>query len=153
MSSYKDEWIFFLKMGPKLPDFFFDMDQEFKQYGYNLIPVNLSDFLELTKKDNEVNVICVVRSYNELSYYIRKVSKLINMLLRMNKIQFFHASSFGAINESAKLRVRNRYDFYSLPIKKTYLCDKILEKVIDKSVETKSWPGGKSPRMTFSKLS
>lgn len=152
MSNYKDEWIFFLKMGPKLPDFFFNMDQEFKAYGYNLIPVNLTDFLELTKRDSEVNVICVVRSYQEFSYYTRNVSKIINMLLRMNKINFFHASSFGALNESAKLRVRNRYDFYSLPVKRTYLCDKILEKIIDKSVETKSWPGGNRPRMSLPKV-
>ena len=151
MSSYKDEWIFFLKMGPKLPDFFFDMDQEFKAYGYNLIPVTLGDFLEVTKRDSEVNVVCVVRSYNEFSYYHRRVSKVINMLLRMNKINFFHASSFSALNESAKLRVRNRYDFYSLPIKRSLLCDKILEKIIDKSVDTKTWPGGKTPRMSLSK--
>lgn len=151
MSNYKDEWIFFLKMGPKLPDFFFDMDQEFKAYGYNLIPIALGDFLEVTKRDMEVNVVCVVRSYQEFAYYRRRASKMINMLLRMNKINFFHASSFAALNESAKLRVRNRYDFYSLPIKRSMLCDKILEKIIDKSVDTKTWPGGKTPRMSLAK--
>jgi len=151
MNTYKDEWIFFLKMGPKLPAYFFDMDTHFKNYGYNLIPVNLSDFLELTKKDEDVNIICVVRNYQELSFYLRKASKLLLMLLRMGKIQLFCSSSFEIVNESSKLRVRNNYDFYSLPIKRSFLCDKILEKVIDKSVDGRSWPGGKRPRLTFSR--
>lgn len=149
MNSYKDEWIFYLKLQPELPESYFHMDQHFKAYGYNLIPVNLSDFLELTKKDDGVNVVCIIRNYNELSFYLRKAKKLLLMLLRMGKIQLITASSFEIANESSNIRVRNSYDFYSLPLKRSYLCDKILEKVIGKSLDTKQWPGGKRPRLTI----
>ena len=76
MNSYKDEWIFYLKLQPELPESYFHMDQHFKSYGYNLIPVNLSDFLELTKKDDGVNVVCIIRNYNELSFYLRKAKNV-----------------------------------------------------------------------------
>jgi hypothetical protein len=150
MNTYKDEWIFYLKLQPKLPDYYFQMDQYFKGYGYNLIPVNLTDFLELTKKDEGVNVVCIIHNYQELSFYLRKAKKLLLMLLRLNKIQLITASSFAIANENANIRVRNSYDFYSLPQKRSYLCDKILEKVIDKSMDTQKWPGGKRPRLTIS---
>jgi hypothetical protein len=150
MNTYKDEWIFFLKLQPKLPEYYFQMDQHFKAYGYNLIPVNLSDFLELTKKDDGVNVVCVIHNYTELSYYLRKAKKLLLMLLRMNKIQLITASSYEITNENSNIRVRDSYDFYSLPLKRSYLCDKILEKVIGKSLDTDKWPGGKRPRMSIS---
>lgn len=151
MSAIKDEWIFYLKLGPKLNENFFSLDRHFKQYGFNLIPVSFPNLLELIKNDETFHVIVVVGSKREAAYYLKNLSKPLRNLLRFNKINLFSASSFGFVNESANLTFRGNYDFYPLPIKAAQLCDKILFKVLDQAADSKQWPGGKSPRVSISK--
>lgn len=151
MSDIKDEWIFYLKLTPNLPESFIYLDKGFKKYGFNLIPVSFPNLLELLKSDESFNVMMLVSSQREAAYYLKHVSKHIKTLLRFNKINLFVASSFSFVNESSKLTFRGNYDFWSLPIRSEELCDKIVFKALDKVVENKKWPGGKAPRMTISK--
>lgn len=151
MSTIRDEWIFYLKLAPKLNENFLALDENFKRFGYNLIPVSFPNLLELIKDTDNVHVVVVVGSQREAAYYMRNVSKPIKNLLRFGRITLSTASSFGFINESAKLTVRSNYDFYKLPIKATDLVDKILSTVLSKAVENTKWPGGVRPRMTINR--
>lgn len=151
MSSIKDEWIFYLKLTPNLNENFLSLDKQFKRFGFNLIPVSFPNLLELIKAQETFHVVVIVSSQREAAYYLKNVSKSIKNLLRFNKINLFAASSFSFVNESSKLTFRGNYDFYPLPIKTSDLCDKILATLLDKAVENKTWPGGKSPRVSISR--
>ncbi|MCO4754254.1 MAG: hypothetical protein KC478_07215 [Bacteriovoracaceae bacterium] len=149
MSSIKDEWIFYLKLSPKLPENFLFLDENFKQFGFNLIPVSFPNLLELIKTDETFHVVTIISSQKEAGYYMKHVSKHIKNLLRFRKINFFTASSFDFINESSKLTFRDNYEFHKLPIQSSVLCDNIITTVLDKAVENTKWPGGKRPKMSI----
>ena len=124
-----------------------ELDRNFKAYGYNLIPVSFPNLLELIKSNESFHVVVVVASQKEAAYYLRHVAKPLQNLLRFGKINLFAASSFSFINESSKLTRRHNYEFYSLPIKSSELCENIITTLLDQVVENVEWPGGKSPRM------
>lgn len=151
MKGSKGEWIFYLKLGSKLPQHFFEMDQEFKLQGVSLVPISFSNLLEVTRGEDAVPVIVVVSSIAEANYYVKKLMKLIRVLLRYKRIDLFKASSFSFLNESAQLKTRDNYHFFSLPVSRTQFCDTILTRVTEKSTNVLKWPGGKTPRMSLTR--
>ena len=147
MSSIKDEWIFYLKLSPNLSSNFLELDRNFKRYGYNLIPVSFPNLLELIKSNESFHVVVVVSSQREAAYYLKHVAKSLKNLLRFGKINLFAASSFSFINDTSQFARKENYEFYSLPIKSSELCENIITTLLDQVVENVEWPGGKRPRM------
>lgn len=151
MSRLKDEWIFYLKLSPDLPDHFLALDNELKNYGFSLLPVSLPNLVELLKTNENCPVLMVIPGRKQANYYVKHVSKYVKNLLRFDKIDLFVASSFEFINESSKISYRANYHFFPLPMKTKELCDKIVSSHLDRVVESKVWPGGKRPRISISK--
>lgn len=151
MSSIKDEWIFYLKLTPRLNENFLSLDRNLKQFGFSLIPVSFPNLIELIKAGDNFHLVIMVSSKQEADYYLRHVSKSIRNLLRFKKINLFCASSFSFINESSKLSSRDNYNFYPLPMRTGDFCDKILSTLLDSAVENKKWPGGKSPKISMTR--
>ncbi len=149
MNALKDEWIFYLKLQPELSENFLQLDKNFKQFGYNLIPVSFPNLLRLIQTKETFHVITIVSNQREANYYAKHVSKPIKNLLRFRKINLFTASSYGFINESSKLTFRDNYEFHQLPIPTSVLCDKVITTVLDQAVESSKWPGGRRPKMTI----
>jgi sensor histidine kinase YesM len=148
MKTMHDEWVFYLKLSPKLDDKFIFIDSELKNYGLSLIPIDFKSLCEVTKNSYRANIIVIVSNFRDLAYYNRYVKKLMKMMIVSQRVQLFHVSSFSDCNHF-DLGKRNNYHNYELPIAKSFLCQEIISQIMDTPEVKNLWPGGKSPRITM----
>ncbi len=147
MKEYKTDWIYYLKLSPKLSKNFFDMDAHFKERGITLIPVTLSELLGLTKGEGDFHCVSCIASFADAKYYLKKARKIIHILLRSKRMHWYIASSFAFTNEASLFSVYGNYHFARLPIGVKKFCDIIVTTIHAKSNSKTKWPGGKRPRM------
>lgn len=148
MKMMNDEWVFYLRLSPKLDRKFIALDAQFKNYGLNLIPVDFKNLCNITKNSLKANVIVLVKNQREMELYNKHIRKLMKMMIVCQRVQLFQVSSFSTCNHF-DLGRKDNYHFYQLPETRTNLCEQIISQIMD-TPETKNvWPGGRSPRVTM----
>lgn len=142
----QDEWVFYLKLDPKLDETFIKLDGEFKKYSLSLIPIDFKGLCEISKGVSRINVIVFVKNLNNLDYYTKRINKLMKMMIIHDRVQLFHISSFKECNHF-DLGYKDNYTFFDLPQLNSRLCESIISQIMDTPEIQKQWPGGRRPRM------
>jgi hypothetical protein len=141
MMDAKSDWIFYLKLTPKLNNKFFEIDRHFKQKGFTLIPVSVSDLIAVNRGENKFQVILIADGFEQARYYHKKIRKILKYWMRSKRINLFIGSSFELLDDSAIYGLTDCYFYYKLPIKTKEFCDKIGTKIKEKQDHDKKWPG------------
>lgn len=139
-----DNWVFFLKLSKDLPRQYFRLDSEFKKAGITLIPVSLSDLLNILKGEQRPQVICLVQNITHFRYMHKKGQKVLTMLVRNDKIDLYVLSSFTCLNKTAELKGRSNYFYLGLPVPLRRCCAMIIAAIVNKWRYGHNWIGGRS---------
>lgn len=144
MMEEKSDWIFFLRLTPKLPAKFYELDHVFKQTGKTLIPVSFKDLISINKGEDKFHVICVIGSFDEAKYFEKRVRKLTHYFLRSRKMNLYTASSFKFIDDTHLFGSSGQYHYVQLPVGLKKFCDTITETINNKKLHKRKWPGTSS---------
>lgn len=141
MMDNKSDWIFYLKLSPKLPASFFDMDKRLKENGYTLIPVSFTDLVLLNTKEGEFHVLAMASSTEQATYFQRKVRKILHYLLRSKRMHMYFVSSFKFLDDTHLFGSSGHYHYVQLPVSVNKFCDTISETIKNKRSQSRKWPG------------
>lgn len=141
-----EQWIFYLKLTKDLPEEYFSLDQTFKKTNKSLIPINIKTLLECTKKNTDMHVLIVIKSYREYRYFMKRVKKIMKYLMMTERVHLYIASSFTTVNDPAIMK-RNYYNFVKLPVHMESFCGSVSKMIDSKENQAHHWPGGIRPRM------
>ncbi len=141
MKEEKSDWIFYLKLSRNLPEYYFDLDREFKSQGLTLIPISISELISITKGEGKFNVFTGVRNFSDAHYYTKRVEKIFGVLLRSKRMSLFMSSSFSFMNQNYKYGKTGMYHFFPLPQSLHEICDTIASEVEKASRKDQRWPG------------
>lgn len=141
MKEEKSDWIFYLKLSRNLPEYYFDLDSEFKAMGLTLIPISISELISITKGEGKFNVFTGVRNFDDAQYYTKRVEKMFGMLMRSRRMSLFMTSSFSFINQNYKYGKTGMYHFFPLPQSLKSICGIIASEVDKSSSQDHRWPG------------
>ena len=139
-----DNWVFFLKLSKQLPRQYFNLDREFKKAGLTLVPITLSDLLQILKGEDRPQVICFVQNIYHFRFMYKRGQKVLTMLTRNDKIDLYILSSFSCLNQTAELKGRSNYFYLTLPVPLRKCCAIIASTIINKWRFGHTWVGGKS---------
>lgn len=134
-------WIYYLKLQKNLPAEYLVLDSKFKTHGKSLVPITLSNLMDMTKTKKSVHVLIVVRSLQEYKYFNKKIKIIMKFLIRTGRVHLYVVSSFVGVNDTGIMR-RDFYNFMRLPVAYNYLAESISGMVDVKELEIQKWPGG-----------
>lgn len=144
MMEQKSDWIFYLKLTPKLPKKFFDLDNHFKEMGYTLIPVTFKDLVSINKGENTFHVLTIISSFDESTYFEKRVRKLAHYFLRAKRMHMYLVSSFKFTDDTHLFGSSGMYHYVQLPVSIKKFCDTIGETIKNKKLHKRKWPGASS---------
>ena len=147
MSATQD-WIYFLQLSRNLPREFLLIDQQMKSFNKSLVPVSLKGLIETASSNASVHIVIYIKTVTELSYFKRRVRKILKYLMRNSLVNIYIASSFSNINDGSLLK-QNQYNFVKLPCLNSQFCESISKMVDSKDTELNHWPGGTRPKMAI----
>lgn len=141
MMEERSDWIFYLKLTPKLPAKFFELDHLFKANGQTLVPITFKDLISINKGEAEFNVIIIAGSFDEASYFEKRVRKLAHYFLRSKRMHLYLASSFKFLDDTHLFGSSGIYHYVQLPVGLKKFCDTITETIKNKRASKRQWPG------------
>lgn len=144
----KEHWIYYLKLTRELPREYFDLDQQFKQTNKSLVPITLRGLLEFVNKNKKIHVLIIVRTTSEVSYFHRRVKKIMKYLMKTGNCHLYIGSTFSSVNDPGIMR-RELYSFAKLPVKMENFCQSISHMIDVKESNIQRWPGGTAPRLSL----
>jgi hypothetical protein len=149
MTSPEETTIFFwIVLDQRLDELYYEASEMFKRLGVELLPVRpdqISRLLALTESAHVV-VICSTRRQAEFAPFLRHVAPHLPVLLRQERLSFFHLSSYDRLQIGARQRLKH-YFFFKYPLKLAPLCAKLVKFHQLRANETQKWPGGRRAKV------
>jgi hypothetical protein len=144
----ENRWIYFLKLSKDLPEFYLNLDQNFKRFDKSLVPITLKSLVESVKRNDEIHLVVVIRSFREFEYFNKKVRKMLKYIVRQERVNIYMASSFSSVNDPSIMR-KDFYNYIKLPVDMNLYCESVATMIEVKNLKLKKWPGGMRPRMSL----
>lgn len=139
--SRKENYLFYLKLGPKLSVDYFFMAQVFSYWDIKLIPVSYKEFLNHVKQSHQ-HLMVVTRDLKSQGQFKILRKNFLDLAIINKKVTLFNLSSFGEILKFIQSKGVKYYYHYALPLDMDEVCLE-MAKVIKKNGQTKdTWPGG-----------
>ena len=143
MSLPEERFLFYLKLRPELPAFFFPISHLLSDLGVDLIPVNLDDLKNLSSFGKTSIILSVCQdlfSYRNL--LIGRKSYLDHALLN-GKHKLIDVTNFSPIAHMVQLQRKKRYYYHQLPITMDDLAREAAIVYYNEHKQSEHWPGGK----------
>lgn len=141
MMDEESDWIFYLKLTPKLPAKFFELDHLFRANGHTLVPVTFKDLVSINKGKSDFHVITAIGSFEEAGYFQKRVRKLAHYFLRSKRMHLYMASSFKFVDDTHLFGASGMYHYVQLPVGLKKFCDTITKTIKAKKSNKRKWPG------------
>ncbi|MFN8370994.1 MAG: hypothetical protein U0T83_10280 [Bacteriovoracaceae bacterium] len=135
--------IFYLRMGTRLPDCYFQLSSFFKDRGITLVPVELNEFNEVNKKAKEKpHLITIESNFLEKVELRKNLEGGLALSVKAKKIHFYHLTSFSPVNNLLSLKYSYTYNYFPLPMQIKEIADKISNIYFEQFDNESKWPGG-----------
>jgi hypothetical protein len=137
-----ESYIFFLQAKPQLPEAFFLLSTLFADFGISLIPVTPSSLKDLSY--NERRHLIVLRNDLESNECFQKARKVhIDYLMKHLLINLYDLTSFGEIEQTARVKRYRCYHSFALPASFEEIIVKISYEYYKSQKGNHKWPGGR----------
>jgi len=140
--SIKEHGIFFIKLRPELPRFFFHMARELSRKQITLIPISPVDLTKVIGHKYE-HLVLVVDSLSTLKRFEDFKRKFLDMALLGRRVQLHCVTSFESLPFQFKAQTHKQIQFFHLPEKVTSISYRISHSYFEDIEVSRSWPGGK----------
>lgn len=149
----KSNYIFFLQLGAKPTESYFQMARQFSDEGITLLPVTISSLITMISGGQMAHVVCLVSTMKEREIYLKRVQKTLSYLVKRKIVYLYQASSFHTLMQTEAFhQAKKNYFFIELPVKLARFCATISKYYFLRQNEELKWPGGTSPRRVISNV-
>ena len=139
-----ENYIFYIRLSPRLPKSFYKLAREFSKEGIHLIPVEIETLSELMDSRKRAHILCHVADANEREFYFKKVHKLLCYLVRSQRSYYYLLSGYKKLmNREAFHSGAKNYSFLELPATCREICDRIILSFYQRKKAELKWPGGR----------
>lgn len=144
-----DSFFFWISLEDRLDEAFYATSYELSLLGIKLLPVKIDQVSKLTAltTDGHVNVICSTRQGKQFLAFQKHVLPILGLLLRQERLSFFHFSSFRKLEVVSRGRAPKNYFFLTYPLNLTTLCAKLKRFHELRLNRAKVWPGGRRAKV------
>ncbi len=144
-----ETFFFWLTFEDKIDEQFVFMATELAKIGVTLLPAKIDQISRLASLSDlgHVTVICSTRQANHFAQFEKSVAKLLPLLLRQQRLTFFHLSSYKKLDLSSKFHRQKNYFFLKYPLKLENLCGKRKRFHELRLNRAKVWPGGRRAKV------
>ncbi len=144
-----ETFFFWLTFEDKIDEQFVFMATELAKIGVTLLPAKIDQISRLASLSDlgHVTVICSTRQANHFAQFEKTVGKVLPLLLRQQRLTFFHLSSYKKLDLSNKLHRQKNYFFLKYPLNLENLCGKLKRFHELRLNRAKVWPGGRRAKV------
>lgn len=147
MEESGNKVIYFLKLEPELPKFYFYFSLCCSEAGLSLVPVNVSQLESFIKNKKNILVLCYISNHIQNNNFTKMFNNNLGYSIKSGQTNFYHLSFFydkSIINSlSDSENIYTNYHFYKLPYEEGYLGSELIESFYT-DFEIEKWPGGTS---------
>ncbi|MBT3585912.1 MAG: hypothetical protein HN509_13480 [Halobacteriovoraceae bacterium] len=149
--SSSDNYIFFLKLSPKLPSWYFTMSTIFSHFNIKLLPITLADLSKINANSGKMQyIISLTPDMASYQVFSRFREKYLDFALKNNRFCLFDISSFGKIDLAYKIEKKKTYFYFQLPLEIGRICASITEAYFHHANDHQIWPGGRKSKLPTS---
>ncbi len=135
--------IFYLRMGERLPECYFQLASFFKDRGITLVPVELTEFNEFNKKSpDKPHLISIESSFFEKVELRKNLDSGLALSIKAKKLHFYHVTSFSPVNNLLSLKYSHIYNYFHLPMQIKEIAQQISQIYFEQFDNESKWPGG-----------
>jgi superfamily II RNA helicase len=142
----QSRYLFYLQLGPSLPEFYFRLGEILKAWGIQLLPLKTSDFQRLENAERS-DVVCFVPDIGSYRSLLKFKRQFLSYYLNLKQVRLYEVSSFRSSDVDYRHIKTGHYQHFSMPI----AIESFAHKVIDDDNESyqinKKWPGGRHSRL------
>lgn len=133
----------------RLDSTYYSAAMNLKAIGAELLPVRIEQVARLASLTEAPHIIliCSTRKQSEYQAFARHVVPLLPMLLRQERLSFFHLSSFEKLNLASRISRRQGNFFLKYPLNLPSLCVKLKKFHQLKATHAQTWPGGRRAKV------
>lgn len=144
-----DSFFFWISLEERLDEAFYATSHELSLLGIKLLPVRIDQVSRLTAltTHGHVNVICSTRHGKQFVAFQKHVAPILGLLLRQDRLSFFHFSSFQKLDLAGKAPGQKNYFFLRYPLNLATLCAKLKRFHELRLNRAKAWPGGRRAKV------
>ena len=144
-----ESFFFWLTIDEKLDELYFATAGELAKSNITLLPVKLDQVSRLAAltEDGHVMVLCSTRHAKQYTTFTKTVAPVLQMLLRQERLTFFHFSSFQKLDLGAKVYRQKNYFFLKYPLNLETLCVKMKRFHELRLNRARVWPGGRRAKV------
>ena len=146
----KNEWVFLLVLGGKLPPNFGTFAAEFSKLNVTLVPIQFDQLVQFFKGQNQIHLMTIVTDLAERKSFDEYLKIRLAFAVKGKLITVHHLTSFGAIDFGPQYSKIPNYFHYSLPLKIDETSSQIVAKYRQMRDNEEKWPGGKRGRLPAS---
>lgn len=145
----KNEIFFFwVLIEEHLDEMFYATSVELAKHGIKLLPVKIDQVSRLAALTaTGVTVICSTRHALQFNAFKKSIAPILGMLLRQERLSFFHFSSFKNLDLGSKIYRQKNYFFLSYPLNLETLCVKLKRFHELRLNRARVWPGGRRAKV------
>ncbi len=142
-------FFFWVLLEERLDEMFYATSAELAKHGIKLLPVKIDQVSRLAAltATGHVTVICSSRHALQFNAFKKSIAPILGMLLRQERLSFFHFSSFKKLDLGSKIYRQKNYFFLNYPLNLETLCVKLKRFHELRLNRARVWPGGRRAKV------
>ncbi|MBI2522685.1 MAG: hypothetical protein HYV97_19850 [Bdellovibrio sp.] len=143
MSLPEERFLFYLKLRPELPQFFFPLARLLSGFGVDLVPVNFEDLKNLSSYGKASLILSICQDLTAYRSFLIGRKYYLDQALLNGKHKLIDVTSFSPVVHMVALQRKNRYFYHKLPITMDDLAREAAIVYYNEHKQSEQWPGGK----------
>lgn len=142
-------FFFWILLDERLDETFFSASVYLAERGVKLMPIHVQQVSRLAalSESGHVVVMCSTRNAGQYATFSKSVAPILGLLLRQERLSFFHLSSYQKLDLGAPAYRNKNYFFLKYPLSLESLCDKLKRFHELRLNRARVWPGGRRAKV------
>lgn len=139
-------YIFYLQTKPDLENSFYVMAEILSKINISLLPIEAHDLKVVDR--NKKHHLIILRNDLSSAFSFNEIRKTyLDVAMASGKVTVYDISSFSAVENAAKLELKNVYRFFQLPLNVKQVAMTIAVDFFKERNMKEEWPGGKRAKL------
>ncbi len=143
MSLPEERFLFYLKLRPELPIFFFPLARLLSGFGIDIVPVSFADLKNLSSFGESSLILSVCQDLTSYRSWLVGRKYYLDQALLTGKHKLIDVSSFSPVTQMMELMRKNRYYYHKLPMLMDDLARETAIVYYNEYKQSEKWPGGR----------
>lgn len=136
------KWLFYLVFTTELDSLYLKLASKFAEQGISIVPVNITQFLELYKNRSQINLLICTDTLLKQKRLEQVFDRYLKFVINNQRLRVFHLSSFGP-SMSVSSQNKEFYHHFKLPYSRELLVSEVNNKLEQYDNVKNRWPGAR----------